>query len=81
MYRNLNAPCTPCASMVAGNGMTCNTVAAGTVCTSEVCGPNMLLACSGEPLAQINFPIQQYASGFCPGEALDRGTMFPELVL
>ena len=81
MYRNLNASCTPCASMVACNATAGNTVAAGTVCTSEVCGPNMLLNCSSEPLAQINFPIQQYAAGFCPGEALERGTMFPELVL
>lgn len=31
-------------------------------------------------LAQIQFPIQQYASGFCPCEALQSGTLFPELV-
>ena len=35
----------------------------------------------GQQLAQINFPIQQYGEGFCPGEALEQGTMFPELVL
>ncbi len=65
--------------MVAGNRRTADTVAAGTVCTSEVCGPNILLA--EQQLAQINFPIQQYAEGFCPAEALEQGTMFPELVL
>lgn len=79
MYRNLNASCTTCASMVAGSGRTYDTVAAGTVCTSEVCGPNILFA--DQHLAQINFPIQQYGEGFCPGEALEQGTMFPELVL
>ena len=79
MYRNLNASCTTCASMVAGKRTTYDTVAAGTVCTSEVCGPNILLG--GQQRAQINFPIQQYGEGFCPGEALEQGTMFPELVL
>ena len=41
--------------------------------------PYILLG--GQQLAQINFPIQQYGEGFCPGEALEQGTMFPELVL
>lgn len=31
-------------------------------------------------LAEIQFPIQQYESGFCPCEALETGTLFPELV-
>ena len=31
-------------------------------------------------LAQIQFPIQQYQSGFCPCEALETGTLFPELM-
>ena len=31
-------------------------------------------------LAQIQFPIQQYETGFCPCEALESGTLFPELV-
>lgn len=31
-------------------------------------------------LAQIQFPIQQYQVGFCPCEALETGTLFPELV-
>jgi hypothetical protein len=33
-----------------------------------------------QELAQVNFPIQSYVSGFCPCEALTQGTMFPELV-
>ncbi len=33
-----------------------------------------------QELAQVNFPIQCYVSGFCPCEALTQGTMFPELV-
>jgi len=31
-------------------------------------------------LARIQFPIQQYQSGFCPCEALETGTLFPELM-
>ena len=35
---------------------------------------------SQQRLAQIQFPIQSYESGFCPCEALESGTLFPELV-
>ncbi len=53
-------------------------IAAGTVCTSEICGAfNMQI---GSDLAKISFPIQEYNEGFCPCEALEQGTMFPELV-
>lgn len=53
-------------------------IAAGMVCTSEVCGAFSMQADSN--LARISIPIQQYSEGFCPCEAFDRGTMFPELV-
>jgi len=31
-------------------------------------------------LGIVYFPIQEYRAGFCPAEALRRGTLFPELV-
>ena len=65
--------------MVAGNRKTYDTVAAGTVCSSVVCGPTILSG--GQQLALIQFPVQQYGEGFCPCEALEQGTMVPELVL
>ncbi len=78
MYRNLNAVCTTCASMVrSGNDL--DTVAAGEACSSNACGLGYL---AGEQrLATIQFPIQEYMEGFCPNEALEQGTLFPELVL
>ncbi|MDR0841015.1 MAG: spore coat associated protein CotJA [Christensenellaceae bacterium] len=33
------------------------------------------------PLAAVNFPIQAYESGYCGCDALESGTLFPELVL
>ena len=54
-------------------------IAAGMVCTSESCG---VFEMPGESnLARISFPIQEYTEGFCPCEAFEQGTMFPELVL
>ena len=35
----------------------------------------------GAQLATINFPIQEYEYGLCPCEALECGTLFPELVM
>ncbi|MBQ4423563.1 MAG: spore coat associated protein CotJA [Clostridia bacterium] len=34
----------------------------------------------GCALATVYFPNQVYRAGFCPCEALARGTLFPELV-
>ncbi|MBQ1632968.1 MAG: spore coat associated protein CotJA [Clostridia bacterium] len=34
----------------------------------------------GCALATVYFPNQVYRAGFCPCEALSRGTLFPELV-
>ncbi|MBQ6077166.1 MAG: spore coat associated protein CotJA [Clostridia bacterium] len=34
----------------------------------------------GCALATVYFPTQVYRAGFCPCEALSRGTLFPELV-
>lgn len=33
----------------------------------------------GCALAMVYFPVQEYRAGFCPCEALRRGTLFPEL--
>jgi len=78
VYRNLNVACTTCASMVRG-GAEYDTVAAGEACSSDVCGLGYPIG--GQRLATIQFPIQQYMEGFCPNEALEQGTLFPELVL
>lgn len=54
-----------------------NVVAAGEV-FSGGCGEESTVA--GCALAMIYFPSQSYRAGFCPAEALSRGTLFPELV-
>ena len=36
-------------------------------------------AVGGCALATVYFPVQEYRAGYCPGEALRRGTLFPEL--
>ena len=56
---------------------TLRTVAAGDVCGSA-CVPDV--AESDTVYAAIEFPIQTYRTGFCPTEALCKGTLFPELV-
>lgn len=35
---------------------------------------------NGCALATAYFPFQEYRAGFCPAEALKKGTLFPELV-
>ncbi len=53
-----------------------NVVPAGAVASMNGCGvPN-----GGCALATVYFPNQTYRAGFCPCEALSRGTLFPELV-
>lgn len=52
-------------------------VAAGTVRSENPCG---LVNNAGCALATVYFPSQAYRAGFCPCEALSRGTLFPELV-
>ncbi|MEA5060031.1 MAG: spore coat associated protein CotJA [Candidatus Pelethousia sp.] len=75
---------------------TASTSAAMPVASSETvtCGNTGVVVPAGEArtqpcddfgimqprLAEIQFPIQQYESGFCPCEALETGTLFPELV-
>ena len=34
----------------------------------------------GCALATAYFPFQEYRAGFCPAEALEKGTLFPELI-
>ncbi len=52
-------------------------VAAGEACESGSCG---CASGGGCALATIYFPDQTYKAGFCPSEALEKGTLFPELV-
>ncbi len=56
-----------------------NIVVAGEVGgDGDCCGDET--ATLGCALAMIYFPMQTYRAGFCPAEALSRGTLFPELV-
>ncbi|MEG1524387.1 MAG: spore coat associated protein CotJA [Clostridia bacterium] len=52
-------------------------VNAGDACDSECVG---FEAPMDMTLAMIHFPVQTYRAGFCPSEALMKGTLFPELV-
>ncbi len=54
-----------------------NVVLAGAVGAQNSCGMPDAGGCA---LATVYFPTQVYRAGFCPGEALARGTLFPELV-
>ena len=54
-----------------------NVVMAGEVSSDGSCGFSTGGGC---PLATVYFPNQTYRAGYCPGEALQKGTLFPELV-
>lgn len=54
-----------------------NVVMAGEVCTDGSCG---FAPGGGCALGTVYFPNQTYRAGYCPSEALMRGTLFPELV-
>ena len=54
-----------------------NVVPAGSVSSGSACG---MPGNGGCALATVYFPTQVYRAGFCPCEALARGTLFPELV-
>ena len=53
------------------------TVPAGAVCAQNPCG---VASSDGCAPATVYFPSQVYRAGYCPCEALSRGTLFPELV-
>ena len=54
-----------------------NVVLAGEVSSNGGCG---FAPAGGCPLATVYFPNQSYRAGYCPVEALQKGTLFPELV-
>lgn len=64
----VNAESCGCGELVAAGGV-------GTACCTAADEP--VSDCS---LAVICFPVQTYVAGFCPAEALQYGTLFPELV-
>ena len=70
-----NQTCLPVENDIAPDAV--KVVNAGDVCESE---------CAGSPLpieqcwAAIQVNPQIYRTSFCPGEALAKGTLFPELV-
>lgn len=55
-----------------------------TVCAGEACQSSNVISCSAatesSSLPNLHFEEQVYTYGFIPEEALERGTMFPELV-
>ena len=69
------------AGRVAEAAMPCGVVAAGEVCSGNVCDFPIRPSCAPEePLAMAYVPAQVYCLGFCPAQALAQGTLFPELV-
>ena len=54
-------------------------ITAGEACMSD-CTNTGLMAGMNQRLAQVESPIQEYQTGFCPCTALQKGTFFPELV-
>ena len=67
-----NLSCSLC-----GGGCESNTVPAGEVAVSlAVCGYKTDL----RRLPSVEVEDQVYSSGLCPGCALEKGTLFPELV-
>ena len=60
-------------------------VAAGTASTQPCSGWDsgicLASAAGSNPLATAYFPDQAYLQGYCPCEALNNGTLFPELVM
>ena len=68
-----NLSCALCGS----GGCTGTTVAAGEVSVSlAACGYETAV----QTLPRMTVAGQKYSSGLCPGCALSKGTMFPELV-
>lgn len=55
-----------------------NTVMAGMACESPCTDIGAVAGVS--ELAKLQFPIQEYTYGFCPTDALEKGTLFPEFV-
>ena len=54
-----------------------NVVMAGEVSSDGTCGFTPGGGCA---LATVYCPNQTYRAGYCPAEALQKGTLFPELV-
>lgn len=68
--RTLNTSCRPYAN---------KTITAGEGCLSDCVKDGFI--CGMKPaLAQVESPIQEYRTGLCPCNALQRGTYFPELI-
>lgn len=73
-----NVPCVPCMDEDACEPMNDGCfVPAGDVCEADCPGFDVP---SEDCLAAICFQDQVYRTGFCPAEALQNGTLFPELV-
>lgn len=75
--RNTDRPC-PCGQVEIDDPQDMmNVVAAGDACESECDNLDMPFDSN---LATACVPFQTYRMGFCPAEALAKGTLFPELI-
>lgn len=78
MYTNRNR-CKCIRTLNASAQIPSGSIAAGEGCMSE-CAKTGLVCGLSPALAQVESPIQEYRTGFCPCKALQQGTYFPELV-
>lgn len=80
---NLNNNTCRCAKLTCpDSGMLVAAGAASTQpCSGWDSGVCLASAAGSNPLATAYFPDQAYLQGYCPCEALNSGTLFPELVM
>lgn len=75
--------CPICALESPGTGIdplsVAGVVPAGEVCEG-LCDDEQVAGAEECMLAVVYFPSQEYIAGFCPDIALQKGTLFPELV-
>ncbi|MDO4565476.1 MAG: spore coat associated protein CotJA [Clostridia bacterium] len=77
-YKNAGACCFSQRAPVVDPQSVDKVVAAGEVCSDSTCP--LITESGGCRLAMIYFPSQAYKAGYCPNEAMQMGTLFPELV-
>lgn len=78
MYTNKQG-CRNCKTLKMPYTAAAKTITAGEGCMSE-CAKTGFICGTAPKLAQVESPIQEYRTGFCPCNALQKGTYFPELV-
>lgn len=76
-YQNGDACCFTGRTPAMDPTVEANVVMAGEVSSDGTCG---FAPGGGCALATVYYPNQVYRAGYCPAEALVKGTLFPELV-